>query len=171
MTDTIEKTKDTTDLYKSHSWPAAATYYETPLVIERGEGMHVWDEDPEADWDDVKNFAKAISEQHANEDPKRLTTNMSKTKRRGKIFIDYLRNGRGQTAIASYSLRAREGAPVAVPVRWDELGDALHSDRYNIENLRRRLGALTDDPWEGFFDARTAITKKMREAVGLEGVA
>lgn len=135
-----------------------------------GKGLHlVVPLKPETAWDDVKNFAKAISEQHANEDPRRLTTNMSKTRRRGKIFIDYLRNGRGQTAIASYSLRAREGAPIAVPVRWDELGDALHSDRYNIENLRRRLGALNDDPWEGFFDSRTAITKKMRKAVGLEG--
>ncbi|MBW3568232.1 MAG: DNA ligase D, partial [Proteobacteria bacterium] len=137
-----------------------------------GKGLHlVVPLQPEADWDDVKNFAKAVSEQHAGEDPKRLTTNMSKTKRRGKIFIDYLRNGRGQTAIASYSLRAREGAPIAVSVRWEELGNALHSDRYNIENLRRRLGALHDDPWEGFFDARTAITKKMRKAAGLEGAA
>jgi len=137
-----------------------------------GKGLHlVVPLQPATDWDDVKNFAKAVSEQHAGEDPKRLTTNMSKTKRRGKIFIDYLRNGRGQTAIASYSLRAREGAPVAVPVRWDEVGDALRSDRYNIENLRRRLGALHEDPWEGFFDARTAITKKMRKAAGLEGAA
>src|SRR5690606_38035168 len=108
-----------------------------------GKGLHlVVPVEPEGDWDAVKDFAKAVSEQYAKEDPKRLTTNLSKAKRRGRIFIDYLRNGRGQTAIASYSLRAREGAPIAVPVRWDELGEALRPDRYNIENLRRRLGAL-----------------------------
>ncbi|HEX7046100.1 MAG TPA: DNA ligase D [Gammaproteobacteria bacterium] len=137
-----------------------------------GKGFHlVVPLKPESEWDAVKDFAKAVSEQHAADDPKHLTTNLAKTKRRGKIFIDYLRNGRGQTAIASYSLRAREGATVAVPLRWDELSDALRSDRYNIENLRRRLGMLKDDPWDGFFDARRAITQKMRKAAGLEGAA
>ncbi|HEX6930077.1 MAG TPA: DNA ligase D, partial [Gammaproteobacteria bacterium] len=135
-----------------------------------GKGFHlVVPLEPEAGWDAVKDFAKAVSEQHAREDPKRLTTNMSKAKRRNRIFIDYLRNGRGATAIASYSLRAREGAPAAVPVRWDELGEALRADRYNIENLRRRLGALKTDPWEGFSETRQRITAGMRKAVGLEG--
>ncbi|HEX7030665.1 MAG TPA: DNA ligase D [Gammaproteobacteria bacterium] len=135
-----------------------------------GKGFHlVVPLKPEADWNEVKDFAKAVSERHAQDDPKRLTTNLSKTKRRGRIFIDYLRNGRGQTAIASYSLRAREGATAAVPLRWDEVGEALRSDRYNIGNLRRRLGALNEDPWEGFAAAGRSITAKMRRAVGLEG--
>ena len=134
-----------------------------------GKGLHlVVPLRPSASWDEVKEFAHAVSEQHARANPKRLTTNMSRTKRRGRIFIDYLRNGRGATAIASYSLRAREGAPVAVPVRWDELSVAMRSDRYNIDNVRRRLGALQDDPWEGFIEARSSITAKMRRTVGLE---
>lgn len=134
-----------------------------------GKGLHlVVPLEPKAEWDEVKAFAKAISQQHAKQDPQRLTTNMSKAKREGRIFIDYLRNGRGATAVASYSVRAREGAPVAVPVRWDELNAALRSDRYNVENLRRRLSALREDPWAGFIDASKPITAKMRQAVGLE---
>lgn len=133
-----------------------------------GKGLHVVVPlRPTTDWDGVKAFAKAISERHAADDPQRLTTNLSKAKRRDRIYLDYLRNSRGATAIASYSTRARPGAPVAVPVRWDELGAALRPDRYTVANLRRRLGALHADPWEGFYDARASITTRMRKAVGL----
>lgn len=134
-----------------------------------GKGLHlVVPLEREAGWDEVKAFARAVSQRHAGDDPKRLTINMSKAKRRGRIFIDYLRNGRGATAIASYSTRAREGAPVAVPLRWDELTAALRSDRYHIGNVRRRLAALHADPWDGFAAARRPITEKMRRAVGLK---
>jgi bifunctional non-homologous end joining protein LigD len=133
-----------------------------------GKGLHVVVPlEPSADWDELKAFARAVAERHADADPKRLTTNMSKAKRQGRIFVDYLRNGRGATAIASYSARARPGAPVAVPLRWDELDSMLRPDRYDVHNLPRRLRTLKSDPWEGFEAARTAITAKMREAVGL----
>lgn len=133
-----------------------------------GKGLHlVVPLKPKADWDEAKAFAKAIAQQHAQDEPERLTTNMSKAKRQGRIFIDYLRNGRGATAIASYGVRAREGAPVAVPVRWDELNAALRSERYTVENLRRRLAALREDPWQGFSEASRPITTKMKRAVGL----
>ncbi|HEX7005283.1 MAG TPA: DNA ligase D [Trueperaceae bacterium] len=122
-----------------------------------------------AGWDEVKAFAQGVAVQHAADDPSRLTTNMSKAKRRGKIFLDYLRNGRGATAIASYSTRAKEGATVAVPVRWDEVNAALRPDRYHIDNLRRRLSALKDDPWEGFAEARRAVTPKLLERVEASG--
>src|SRR5699024_2265865 len=111
---------------------------------------------------------QAVAQQQAHTDPKHLTTNMSKDKRRGRIFIDYLRNARSATAIASYSPRARKGAPVAVPIRWDELTPALHSDRYHLGNLRRRLTALNEDPWAGFAAARRAITKKLLSSVGVD---
>lgn len=117
-------------------------------------------------WDEVKAFALGVARSQARDDPRRLTINMSKSKRQGRIFLDYLRNGRGATAIASYSTRARQGAPVAVPVRWDELSPALRSDRYTVENLRRRLRALRADPWEGFEQARRPITPAMLDAVG-----
>jgi bifunctional non-homologous end joining protein LigD len=131
-----------------------------------GKGLHlVTPLIPTLGWDEVKAFARAIAEAHAHDDPRRLTADMSKSKRQGRIFIDYLRNGRGSTAIASYSTRAREGATVAVPLSWDELSPAVTSDRFDIENLRRRLDSLHADPWDGFEAARRAITPQMRAAV------
>lgn len=118
-------------------------------------------------WDTVKAFAQAVARQAANEDPARLTSNMAKNKRHGRIFIDTLRNSRGATAIASYSVRAREGAPVAVPVRWDELGPKLRPDRYTVANLPSRLSALAEDPWAGFAAARKPLTAAMRRTLGL----
>jgi bifunctional non-homologous end joining protein LigD len=131
-----------------------------------GKGLHVVVPlEPEADWEQVKAFARGVARAHARDDSRRLTVNMSKAKRRGRIFLDYLRNARGSTAIASYSTRARPGAPVAVPVRWDELGPSLTSDRYHVENLRRRLTALRADPWEGFEALRRPLTARMLAAV------
>ncbi len=133
-----------------------------------GKGLHVVVPLlPTTDWEGVKAFSKAVSERHAADAPSRLTTVLSKAHRRDKIFIDYLRNGRGATAIASYSTRARPRAPVAVPVRWEEVNSALRPDRYTVANLRRRLAALKQDPWGDFYDARVAITPRMRKAVGL----
>ncbi|WP_346795552.1 DNA ligase D [Halomonas sp. Bachu 37] len=134
-----------------------------------GKGLHlVVPLEPKADWDQAKAFSKAVAQQHAEADPKRLTASMSKTKREGRLFIDYLRNGRGNTAVASYTVRAREGAPVAVPVRWDELNAALRADRYNTDNLRRRLSALREDPWEGFRQAARPLDAKRLKAVGVK---
>jgi bifunctional non-homologous end joining protein LigD len=133
-----------------------------------GKGLHVVVPlRPTTDWAGVKDFAKAVSERHAADAPSRLTTRLAKAQRRNKIFIDHLRNGRGATAIACYSTRARPGAPVAVPVRWDEVKSSLSPTRYTVANLRRRLGALKEDPWGDFYDARVAITPRMRKAVGL----
>jgi bifunctional non-homologous end joining protein LigD len=135
-----------------------------------GKGLHlVVPLETRLGWDEVKAFCRGIADAHARDDPKLLTINMSKAKRRGRIFLDYLRNGRGATAIASYSTRARPGAPVAVPVRWDELNAALVSDRYDVDNLRRRLAALRSDPWEDFERARRPLTTKMLSAVGAGG--
>jgi bifunctional non-homologous end joining protein LigD len=118
-------------------------------------------------WDEVKSFARALCERLAAADPERLTTSSSMAKRPGKIYLDFLRNGRGATAIGSYSTRAREGAPVAVPVRWDELDRGLRPDQYSVGNVRRRLASLRDDPWEGFDAAAGRITAAMRKEVGL----
>ncbi|MGL6162263.1 DNA ligase D [Microbulbifer sp.] len=134
-----------------------------------GKGLHlVVPLEPDADWDRAKAFARAIAEQHAREDPKRLTANLSKAKREGRVFIDYLRNGRGATAVASYTVRARENAPVAVPIRWDELNGALRADRYNVGNLRRRLAALRRDPWDGFSEAARPLDAGLLASVGVQ---
>jgi bifunctional non-homologous end joining protein LigD len=134
-----------------------------------GKGLHlVVPLRPSADWHTVKEFAKAVSEQHARDEPSLLTASMALSKRHGKIYLDYLRNARGSTAIASYSARARPGAPVAVPLRWDELGSALRADHYTVETLPRRLGALKADPWEGFFEAAVPLRAGMLKAVGVK---
>jgi bifunctional non-homologous end joining protein LigD len=135
-----------------------------------GKGLHlVVPLAPSRGWEDVKRFALAIAESEAREHPDRYTTNMAKAKRAGRIFIDYLRNGRGATAIAPYSTRARTGAPVAVPVAWEELDPASRSDRYSIDTVRRRLAALRKEPWAGFEEARAAITDEMLAAAGASG--
>lgn len=116
-----------------------------------GKGLHlVVPIDPVDDWTTVKEFSHQVAQQYAQTNSSRVTSNMAKARRRGRIFIDYLRNGRGATAIGSFSTRARPGAPVAVPVSWDEMTEALRPDRFTVENLRRRLAALRSDPWEGF---------------------
>jgi len=123
-----------------------------------GKGLHVVVPlVPASGWDGVKVFARGVAELLAATDPERLTTNMSKRKRVGKLFIDYLRNARGATAIANFSTRARLGAPVAVPLRWDELGRLSASNAYDIDTVRRRLSALKRDPWAGFEAARRPL--------------
>ncbi|GHB34145.1 DNA ligase D [Salinicola rhizosphaerae] len=134
-----------------------------------GKGLHlVVPLKPLADWDTAKAFAEAVCQRCADKQPDKLTLNMSKQARRGKVFLDYLRNGRGATAVASYSVRAKPVAPVATPVRWGDLGSSLRPDGYTIDNLPRRLASLKRDPWDGFEDARQALTKKRCRDAGME---
>ncbi|HEY0664885.1 MAG TPA: DNA ligase D [Gallionella sp.] len=133
-----------------------------------GKGLHlVVPLKPKADWHVVKEFSRTVVELHAKDEPRLFTTNPSLAKRRGRIFLDYLRNARGATAIASYSPRARPRAPVAVPLRWEELSPAVRSDHYTVETLPRRLAALKADPWEGFFEAAVPLDAKRLKAVGV----
>ena len=104
----------------------------------------------------------------AGQDPDRLTVNMSKARRQGRVFLDYLRNGRGNTAVASYSVRARPGAPVAVPLRWEELATVGRANRYDVDNLKRRLAALKDDPWADFDRCRRGLTRAMKRELALD---
>lgn len=119
-------------------------------------------------WDDAKAFARAVCERRAGQDPDRLTVNMSKARRQGRVFLDYLRNGRGNTAVASYSVRARPGAPVAVPLRWEELATVGRANRYDVDNLKRRLAALKDDPWADFDRCRRGLTRAMKRELALD---
>ena len=115
-----------------------------------GKGLHVVVPlKPGIDWDVVKPFAKSFAETMVATNPMRFVATPSKKFRKGKIFIDYLRNGRGATSVASFSLRARPGAPVAMPLRWDELGKIKSGDAYDIESAVRRMKALKRHPWEG----------------------
>jgi bifunctional non-homologous end joining protein LigD len=115
-------------------------------------------------WDEVKQFAKSVADTMARSDPRRYIATMSKAKRRGKIYVDYLRNQRGATAIASYSTRARNGAPVAVPIAWEELTSKTRPDMYHLKNLPARLGKLKKDPWADFFSKRQSLSREVRAA-------
>lgn len=129
-----------------------------------GKGLHiVVPVAPEVDWEEAKEFTKNVAESIARNAPDRYLTNMSKTKRAGKIFIDYLRNGRGATAVAAYSTRARAGAPVSVPLRWEELDDDIRGDHFTLRNVRQRLTRLRKDPWANFSNSRRSILAAIRQ--------
>ena len=114
-----------------------------------GKGLHVCIPiEPELDWDTVKDFTGRVAQALVREAPQKYVAMPTKALRRGKIFIDYLRNGRGATFIAPYSTRARENAPVAVPLEWDELTPKLKPDQYNVRNLAARLARVRRDPFE-----------------------
>ncbi|GAB3735044.1 hypothetical protein GCM10028862_18520 [Luteimonas pelagia] len=104
-------------------------------------------------WAQAKGFCEAFAKAMAQVAPKRFTATASKAQRRNRIFIDWLRNGRGATSIASWSLRARPGAGVAMPVRWEELGRTRGGDHYDLAAARNRAARLKSDPWEGWEDA------------------
>jgi bifunctional non-homologous end joining protein LigD len=117
------------------------------------------------DWDDFKAFTKAVVEAMERDAPDRFTTNMAKAKRKGKIFLDYLRNSRGATFIAPYSPRARPGAPVAVPVTWDELAAGVDPASFTTATVPARLAAV-GDPWAAMGEVKQQITARAWRAVG-----
>jgi bifunctional non-homologous end joining protein LigD len=131
-----------------------------------GKGIHVVAPlAPERGWAGVSRFARAVAEGIVSVAPERYTANMRKDARAGKVFVDYLRNARGATAVEVYSTRAKSGGTVAVPVRWDELA-RLRSDAYTVRTIGRRLSALKADPWEGYDDAARPITDAMLREIG-----
>ena len=124
-----------------------------------GKGLHVVIPiKPKATWEMAKTFTKANSRlQSGVIPPINIISVMTKSRRRGRIFVDYLRNSRGATAVAAYSTRARAGAPVSVPLTWEELATGVRANQFNVGNLRQRLDFLKRDPWEGFFDQKQSL--------------
>jgi bifunctional non-homologous end joining protein LigD len=116
-----------------------------------------------ATWDEVKGFSHALAQQFARTAPARFTTTVTKSRRKGKILIDYLRNDPESTAIASWSPRARAGAPIAAPLAWAEL-DAEERPEITVRDAHTRL--LRPDPWGEFEDARRPLTRGMLRRVG-----
>lgn len=115
-----------------------------------GKGLHVVAPlTPKADWPTVKAFTKGLADGMAADSPDAYVSTITKSKRKGRILIDYLRNQRGMTAVAAYSPRARPGAAVSMPVAWDEL-DQVGPDYFTVTNTPARLDALAHDPWEDF---------------------
>lgn len=122
-------------------------------MLTGGKGVHVIAPlTPQADWDAVKAFCRGLARALSDNQPEHYTAEMSKAKRKGRVFIDWLRNQRGQTSVAPFSLRARKGAPVATPIRWDELAGAKSGAAYDVKSLPRRLASLKADPWATYFN-------------------
>lgn len=135
-------------------------------LLTGGKGIHVIAPlERRREWPDVKTFAKGLAQKLADASPKKYTAKSRKEDRKGKIFIDWLRNERGATAIAPYSLRAKPGAPVATPVSWEELGGIDAANAYNLDNIASRLSQLKSDPWKGYDDVRQSITDSLLEFV------
>lgn len=121
----------------------------TPYVMTTGsKGLHVAVPlKPGASFDAVRDFARDLATHLAHRHADRYTVEPRKEKRKQRLFLDYLRNGYGQTAVVPYAVRARAGASIATPLDWDELSDGrLESNRYTMRNIFRRLGQK-DDPW------------------------
>jgi len=115
------------------------------------------------DWDEAKSFARSVAEFLVRTFPERFIATVSKAQRKGKIFIDYLRNSEGATAIAPYAVRARANAPVATPIDWSELAHDVRNDYFNVRNVPQRIATQARDPWADFFDVRQTITAAMRK--------
>jgi len=120
-----------------------------------GKGLHVVVPlIPSMEWERAKALCKGVADAMAADSPRRYVAHMAKEARRARVFVDYLRNGRGATAVAAYSTRARPGAAISTPLDWSELTEAVKSDHFRLGNIARRLANLSGDPWEGFFDLR-----------------
>jgi len=116
-------------------------------------------------WDTVKAFAKAVAQFMTAQLPERFTATSGPKNRVGKIFIDYLRNARGASTVAAYSVRARPGLPVSVPVSREELKGLRGAQQWTVANLQERLNSLKSDPWAGYAN-RQKITRKMWDKLG-----
>ncbi|MBC7817427.1 MAG: DNA ligase D [Planctomycetaceae bacterium] len=117
-------------------------------------------------WPEVKKFSKAVAVQLAADSPSQYTASMSKAARHGRIYVDYVRNGRGATAVAPYSTRNRPGAPVAAPVTWKEVSAASDPSGFTVENISDRLASLRKDPWEDLRKTRQSLTAAAWRRIG-----
>ncbi len=132
-----------------------------------GKGLHVVVPiQPTLQWDQAKAFAKAIASLLVRTFPDRFTAKLLKSTRQGKIFVDYLRNGEGATAVSPYSIRAKANAPVAVPIAWEEMSKDLRFAHFNVRTVRARMKRQKRDPWREFFAIRQTVTKAVLRKVG-----
>ena len=110
-------------------------------------------------WDEVHAFCEAFAQTMAHRSPETYVASMSKAVRKRRIFIDWLRNARGATSVASWSLRARAGAPVAVPLRWEDLGRIGKPDAFDLSGALQRASRLRVCPWKGFAELRQSLPR------------
>ena len=152
-----ERLRDALDALDLRSYP----------LLTGGKGVHVVV--PIArryEWPVVKDFAGALARRLAEDEPDRYVATMSRAKRKGRVFIDHFRNDHAATAIAPYSVRAREGAPVAWPVGWSELVDCPSADNVTIASAVDRLRKT--DPWKGYNARQQSLKADVLRALGVE---
>ena len=129
------------------------------LMTTGSRGLHVGVPlDGQSDFDTVRDFARDMANALAARHPKELTIETRKAQRRGRLFLDYLRNAYAQTAVPPYAVRARPGASVATPLTWDELDDPdLDSQSYHVGNVLERIARI-GDPWADFYKGGVSLT-------------
>ncbi len=129
-----------------------------------GKGLHVvLPLKPKAPWDEALSFTRQIAEAMAADEPDRYTTTSVKQEREGRIYIDYLRNNREASAVAPYSTRSRAGAPVAMPLAWEELSAAIRPNGFTVENAGERLAFLKQDPWAGIGEVEQVLPERPKK--------
>jgi bifunctional non-homologous end joining protein LigD len=133
------------------------------LKTSGGKGLHVVVPiEPRWDYDQVKAFSEALVQHMAATIPKLFVARSGARNRVGRIFIDYLRNGKGATTIAAFSARARPGLGVSVPVAWRELPRLAAADQWNIFSLHARLKKLRTDPWKDYWKTKQTLEAAAR---------
>ncbi|HEY9399915.1 MAG TPA: non-homologous end-joining DNA ligase, partial [Luteimonas sp.] len=133
---------------------------DTFLRTTGGKGLHVVVPlKPGCEWDVVKRFAKGFADALAQSEPQRFLAVSTLKLRPNRIFVDYLRNGRGATAVASYSLRARDRAPVAMPIAWSELKALKRGDAFTLKDVPARLKRRRKDPWAGIGEVKQDLSQ------------
>lgn len=134
-----------------------------------GRGLHlIVPLDRSEEFDPVRDFAHRVADRLAAREPDRFTTETRKNKRRGRLFLDYLRNAYAQTGVPPYAVRPRPGAPVAVPLDWDDLDDPdLKGNAWTVENVFRRV-SRKDDPWKGMTRHARSLEKPRERLEALE---
>jgi len=131
-----------------------------------GAGLHVVVPlAPKADWRECLEFARTAADLMVRHDSSLFTTAFAKAGRERKILIDYLRNNRTNTSVAAFSTRAKPGAPVSVPLRWDEVRESLDPSAWTVSTIERRLARLRADPWKDYWTMKQRLTPAMTNAL------
>jgi bifunctional non-homologous end joining protein LigD len=131
-----------------------------------GKGLHIVAPIvPELSWDPIKRLTKTISESLMQDYPGDYVIKSGKALREGKIFIDYLRNGRGATSVCPYSTRAKAGATVSTPLAWEELENLNNLDQFTMESIPPRLKNQKSHPWKGFFALQQKIPNTLKKGL------
>jgi len=117
-------------------------------------------------WAALRRFGEGFARYLAGKAPGRYTSSSSKRGRQGRIYIDYMRNVRGATTAAAYSLRARQGAPASMPLGWHELTEVEDPQEYNYATVPAILSERETDPWSEYNNSAKMITREMEQKLG-----